>query len=122
MAEQFRLSKIGLIMLGIADLEKSVAFYRDQLGLKLSAQFEGFAFLDGSGVTLALSRGLAQATGQGPGATEIVFSVEHVRAAYDALRAAGVNFLNEPRVVSGANWAANFKDTDGHLLSIFGPE
>jgi catechol 2,3-dioxygenase-like lactoylglutathione lyase family enzyme len=51
-----------------------------------------------------------------------VFSVEHVRAAYDALRAAGVNFLNEPRVVSGANWAANFKDPDGHLLSIFGPE
>jgi catechol 2,3-dioxygenase-like lactoylglutathione lyase family enzyme len=122
MAEQFRLSKIGLIMLGIDDLEKSVAFYRDQLGLKLSAQFEGFAFLDGSGVTLALSRALAQATGKGPGATEIVFSVEHVRAAYDALRAAGVNFLTEPRVVSGANWAANFKDPDGHLLSIFGPE
>ena len=34
MAEQFRLTKVGLVMLGIADLEKSVAFYRDQLGMK----------------------------------------------------------------------------------------
>jgi catechol 2,3-dioxygenase-like lactoylglutathione lyase family enzyme len=122
MADQFRLAKIGLVMLGIAELEKSVAFYRDRLGLKLSAQFEGFAFLDGGGVTLALSSGLSQALGKGPGATEIVFSVEHVRTAYDALRSQGVEFLNEPRVVSPGNWAANFHDPDGHLLSVFGPE
>lgn len=122
MAEQFRLTKIGLVMLGVASLEKSVPFYRDRLGLKLSGQFEGFAFLDGGGVTLALSQGLAQATGKGPGAAEVVFSVEHVRAAYDALRSQGVEFLNEPRVVSPGSWAANFHDPDGHLLSVFGPE
>ncbi|HYL39638.1 MAG TPA: VOC family protein [Bryobacteraceae bacterium] len=122
MPEPFRLSKIGVIMLGVTDLQKSIAFYRDQLGLQLAAQFEGLAFFDGGGVTLALNRGLAQATGRGAGATEIVFSVEHVQAACDALRAAGVEFLNQPRVVSGANWAANFRDPDGHLLSIFGPE
>jgi catechol 2,3-dioxygenase-like lactoylglutathione lyase family enzyme len=121
MADQFRLAKIGLVMLGIADLEKSVAFYRDRLGLKLLAQFEGFAFLDG-GVTLVLSRALAQALGKGPGDTEVIFSVEHVRAAYDALRSQGVEFSNEPRVVSPGNWAANFHDPDGHVLSVFGPE
>lgn len=122
MPEQFRLSKIGVIMLGVADIEKSVPFYRDQLGLKLSAQFEGFAFFDASGVTLALSGGLARATGRGAGATEIVFSVEHIRRAFEALRTAGVEFSGEPRVVSGPNWAANFRDPDGHILSIFGPE
>jgi len=122
MADQFRLTKIGLVMLGISDPGKSIAFYRDRLGLKLQAQFEGFAFFDGGGVTLALSSGLAQALGKGPGATEVVFSVEHVRAAYDALRSQGVEFSNEPRVVSPGNWAANFHDPDGHLLSVFGPE
>lgn len=118
----FRLSKIGLVMLGVSDLEKSIAFYRDRLGLALAMQFEGFAFLETSGVTLALSRGLAQATQQLVGATEVVFAVEHVRAAYDALRGQGVEFVNEPRVVSPGNYAANFRDPDGHLLSVFGPE
>ena len=122
MAEQFRLTKVGLVMLGVASLEKSVPFYRDRLGLKLSAQFEGFAFFDGGGVTLVLSRALAQALAKGPGDTEVIFSVEHVRAAYDALRSQGVEFSNEPRVVSPGNWAANFHDPDGHLLSVFGPE
>jgi catechol 2,3-dioxygenase-like lactoylglutathione lyase family enzyme len=122
MPEQFRLSKIGVIMLGVADTEKSVPFYRDRLGLKLSARFEDFAFFDTGGVTLALSGGLARATGKGAGAVEIVFSVEHIRQAYQSLRAAGVEFSGEPRVVSGPNWAANFRDPDGHILSIFGPE
>jgi len=122
MPELFRLSKIGVIMLGVADTEKSVPFYRDRLGLKLTARFEDFAFFDAGGVTLALSGGLARATGKGAGAVEIVFSVEHIRQAYQALRAAGVEFSGEPRVVSGPNWAANFRDPDGHILSIFGPE
>ena len=122
MPEQFRLSKIGVIMLGVADTEKSVPFYRDRLGLKLSARFEDFAFFDAGSITLALSGGLARATGKGAGAVEIVFSVEHIRQAYQALRAAGVEFSGEPRVVSGPNWAANFRDPDGHILSIFGPE
>jgi catechol 2,3-dioxygenase-like lactoylglutathione lyase family enzyme len=122
MSEQFRLSKISLVMLGVTDLEKLVAFYRDRLGLKLTAQFEGFAFFDAGSVTLALSRGLAQATGRGAGATEVVFAVEHVRAAFEALRKQGVEFTIEPRVVSPPNWAANFNDPNGHGLSIFGPE
>ena len=122
MSEPFRLSKIGIVMLGVTDLEKSLAFYRDRLGLKCTAQFEGFAFFDAGGVTLALSRGLAQAAGKGAGAVEVVFSVEHVRAAYDALRAAGVEFVREPRAVAGPNWAVDFHDPDGHILSVFGPE
>jgi len=109
-------------MLGVTDLEKSIPFYRDQLGMKLSAQFEGFAFFDSGGVTLALSRGLVQATGKGPGAVEVVFAVEHVRAAYDALRNQGVVFSREPRVISPGNWGTDFRDPDGHILSIFGPE
>jgi catechol 2,3-dioxygenase-like lactoylglutathione lyase family enzyme len=122
MAEPFRLDKVGLVMLGVSDLEKSIGFYRDRLGLSLAMQFEGFAFFGAGGVTLVLSRGLAQATSSIAGATEVVFAVEHVRAAYDGLRGQGVEFVNEPRVVSPGNWAANFRDPDGHLLSVFGPE
>ena len=122
MPEPFRLTKIAVIMLGVTDLEKSILFYRDRLGLKLTMQFEGFAFFDAGGLALALTLGLPKATGRGPGATEVVFGVEHVRAAYDALRTQGVDFFQDPRQISGPNWGANFYDPAGHILSIFGPE
>ena len=117
-----RLTKIGVVMLGVQDLARSVAFYRDKLGLSVQTEIPGFAFLDGGGVTLALSQPLARATGQAAGATEVVFSVVDVTAAYEALRAIGVTFTQAPRNVAGSNWAANFQDPDGHRLSIFGPE
>jgi catechol 2,3-dioxygenase-like lactoylglutathione lyase family enzyme len=118
----FKLAKIGVVMLGVADVARSVAFYRDRLGLTVKQEIPGFAFLDGGAVMLALSQPLARATHQGPGSTEIVFSVEDVRAAHAALLAKGVAFTQEPRVVSGPMWAANFNDPDGHRLSVFGPE
>jgi len=117
-----KLTQIGVVMLGVADLNRSVAFYRDKLGVSVKQEIPGFAFLDGGGVTLCLSQPLARATGPAAGATEIVFSVEDVRAAYEVLRGRGVQFTNEPRNVSGPMWAANFQDPDGHRLSVFGPE
>jgi catechol 2,3-dioxygenase-like lactoylglutathione lyase family enzyme len=53
-------------MLGVADAEKSAAFYRDRLGLKVTGQHESFVFLDAGGLTLALSPGLAAAVGNIP--------------------------------------------------------
>jgi catechol 2,3-dioxygenase-like lactoylglutathione lyase family enzyme len=119
---EIKLTKIGVIMLGVTDLARSVAFYRDKLGITVKQQVEAFVFLDGGGVMLVLTPSLTKATGRAAGATEIVFSVDDVRAAYEALRARGITFTQEPRVVSGPMWAANFEDPDGHMLSIFGPE
>jgi methylmalonyl-CoA/ethylmalonyl-CoA epimerase len=118
----FKLSQIGVIMLGVNDANRAVEFYRDKLGLAVTSAFEGFAFLGTSGATLVLSEALARASGSLVGATEVVFSVPDVRAGYEALRAKGVAFTIEPRQVSGPMWAANFRDPDGHGLSIFGPE
>jgi len=118
----FRLTKIGTILLGTKSTAEAIPFYRDLLGLPLTGQFEGFAFFDAGGVTLALSEGLARAVPQLAGAFEVVFQVASVREAYEALRAKGVAFRNEPRQVAGPNWAANFNDPDGHHLSVFGPE
>ena len=51
----------------------------------------------------------------------MVLAVASVGAAYTALKDRGVEFLREPANVTGDSWAANFRDPDGHLLSIFGP-
>ena len=116
------LTKIGVVMLGVRDLVNSVAFYRDKLGMTVQQQIPGFAFLDGGGVTLALSEAIAKASEHMVGATEVVFKVEGVRSAYESLTERGVRFLNEPRVVAGEMWAANFTDPDGHRLRVFAPE
>jgi len=114
--------KISHVMLGVESTARSLAFYRDKLGLPVQSEHEGFAFLDAGGFTLALSEGLARACDSRVGATELVFGVEDVRAAYESLKSKGVEFTHEPRAVAGPMFAANFIDPDGHRLSIFGPE
>ena len=116
------LTQISHVMLGTTDLTGSLAFYRDMLGLTVQTEMPGFAFLDGGGVTLSLSEAHAKLATPVAGGTEIVFGVADVTAAHEALTARGVEFLNPPRNVTGDQWAANFRDPDGHLLSIFGPE
>jgi catechol 2,3-dioxygenase-like lactoylglutathione lyase family enzyme len=119
----FKLSQISIIMLGTKDLARGVEFYRDRLGLEVRNQIPGFAFLNAGPVTLCLSEELARIAGDSiAGATEVVFSVEHVRIAYENLKAQGVVFTHDPRNVTGPFWAANFNDPDGHKLSVFGSE
>src|SRR5262245_45484393 len=93
--------KIATVVLGVSDLQRSVAFYRGTFGLKLTGQIEALAFLDGGGVMLVLSRPLSQHLRQGAGASEVVFGVDGVREHHDMLRQRGVTFTIEPRVING---------------------
>jgi catechol 2,3-dioxygenase-like lactoylglutathione lyase family enzyme len=121
-SQRFNLPPVSMIMLGVRDLEKSVSFYRDRLGIDVRQRIPGFAFLDSGALTIVLSEPLAKNVSPLAGATEVIFSVNDVRASYEALKNQGVEFSQEPRNVSGPMWAANFRDPDGHLLTLFGPE
>jgi catechol 2,3-dioxygenase-like lactoylglutathione lyase family enzyme len=109
-------------MLGVSHLARSLEFYRDMLGLDVAFQAPGFGFLNGGGVMLCLSEPLAKAGGPLTGATEVVSAVPAVDQAYEALSAYGIEFVQGPREVAPGQWAANFRDPDGHLLSVFGPK
>jgi len=103
----------------VRHLESSLAFYQDKLGLEVRMKLNDVALLATGGVSL----GLIVRTPLPPiGGTEIVFQVSNVRATYAELQGQGVSFVNEPHPVTPTDWAAHFKDLDGHLLSIFGPE
>ena len=121
-SSDFKLTQIAVVMLGVQDVARSLAFYRDKLGLTVEREIPGFAFLDGGKVTLCLSEPAAKFRGQAPGNGEISFAVEDTTAAYQALRDKGVQFTHEPRSVTPTLWAANFDDPDGNHLSIFGPQ
>jgi catechol 2,3-dioxygenase-like lactoylglutathione lyase family enzyme len=113
--------KLHALMLGVRDIDASVAFYVERLGLAPCGRFEEFAFVDAGGSMIVLSGDLARARPPaGPQPVEIVLAVDGVRDAYDRLRARGVTFLNEPHSIDGTNDVANFEDPDGHLLSLYG--
>ena len=63
-----KLSQIANIMLGTTDLERSITFYRDSLGLAIKFQTPGFVFFDTGTVTLCLSEPHSK-LGEVPGAT-----------------------------------------------------
>jgi predicted enzyme related to lactoylglutathione lyase len=114
--------KITLVVLGVSDLSKSVAFYRDQAGFELQNQFEAFAFFSAGPIMLMLNGGLRRPDRPLAGAVEIVVAAESVTAAHRQLIDRGCSFINEPREVTPGSWATTFEDPDGHWLTLFGPK
>lgn len=121
MAEAVQLSRIAAIMLGVRDLPAAMAFYKDKLGLKVVMQESALALLQCGSVMLGLSPRHMN-TAPLVEAVEVSFGVDNLRATYKALGEKGVVFLSEPRAVTPTDWAVHFRDVDGHLLSLFGPE
>jgi catechol 2,3-dioxygenase-like lactoylglutathione lyase family enzyme len=113
--------KITLIALGVSDVAKSVAFYRDQAGFELQNQFGSLAFFSAGPITLMLNGGLRRPEGPLAGASEIVVAADSVMEAHRQLLDRGCTFINEPRELTPGSWGATFKDPDGHWLTLFGP-
>lgn len=127
--------RITVITLGVDDLERSLAFYRDGLGLPtegiIGQEFAHGAvvFIDlQAGVKLALWRrgSLAHDTGLpvGPAsATEFalahnVASKPEVEAVLEQARTAGGTILKPAHDTFWGGYAGYFQDPDGHVWEI----
>jgi catechol 2,3-dioxygenase-like lactoylglutathione lyase family enzyme len=117
-----KLSRVGYVMIPVRDLARSLAYYRDALGLAVRFAGDEFAFLDAGGVALALRKAGNPGPAPADHSIEIVFEVDDIDAAYEALRARGVEFRIAPRPATGDRHVTDFRDPDGHVLSIFGPK
>ncbi len=112
----------GNLIIMVSDLGKSLKFYENTLGLKVTGGIPGeFAFLQWGGITLALretDRPIAKCL------CEISFSVEDVRSVFKDLSDKGIAFTKPLRAVTGNDeaelLASDFVDPDGHILSISG--
>jgi len=109
------------------DLARSVAFYRDTLGLTLLAKFEppGLAFF-ALGETRLLVDAAAEAK---PGGGVLYFRVADIHAAANELRARGVALDSGPHAIHSDDdgtfgaageeeWMAFFHDPDGNVLAL----
>lgn len=128
-------ARITVLTLGVNDLERAVAFYRDGLGLTtqgiVGREFEhgAVAFFDlQSGLKLALwpRTSLAHDCGvapQPPSATEFsighnVTSRQEVDTVMAQARQAGARIVNPAHDTFWGGYAGYFQDPEGHLWEV----
>jgi uncharacterized protein len=127
--------RITVITIGVDNLEKSVAFYRDGLSLPtqgiIGTEFEhgAVAFFDlQAGVKLAIwpRTDIAHDTGMPPGppsATEFILghnvpSKEEVDTVMAQAQKAGALIVKPAQETFWGGYAGYFQDPDGHLWEI----
>src|SRR5258708_13258897 len=146
MANHSMKPRISVITLGVNDLEQSLAFYRDGLGLQTNGVI-GTEFKDpisqavGAIVTFDLQNGLILALYPRPElakdanlsvgtSSSIEFSIGHfvknkeeVDSLLSQAKDAGATITEEPRERPWGIYSGYFKDPDGHLWEvIWNPE
>lgn len=95
--------QIDYTMVVVSDMERSVEFYRDKLGIPLKFQSPEWTEFATGATTLALHGGGVPAAGpptgdpsKTAGACSIGFSVDDVDKTYDELKAKGIRFVMPP--------------------------
>ena len=115
------LGPVAQIHISVTDLDRSVAFYRDVLGMSLQFVVPGqpMAFFASGDVRLYL--GVPESP-EFRTHTVIYYSVGDIDAEYARLTALGVEFEGEPHVVhrepSGELWMTFLEDPDGHKVVL----
>jgi catechol 2,3-dioxygenase-like lactoylglutathione lyase family enzyme len=118
------IERLHQVAMTATNLDASVAFYRDVVGLKFIARFDppGLAFFSlGGGTRLMLSAGSSSAT--------LYFLVDDVKTAYADYHKRGINFLQPPAMIhrdeagqfgkrGNEEWMAFFKDPSGNTLAL----
>ena len=117
------IKKVGNVILAVKDLDKSVAFYHDIIGLPIKNQRRSWVDLGTSGALLSLHP--ASLTAEHIGSSiengiTIGFLVGDVSSAVDEMRGKGVKIYREI-VEREAGKNAVVLDPDGYLISLFEP-
>ena len=127
----------------VADLERSLAFYRDVVGMKITrtvdrsgppiAQIVGYEathligvhMSSGTGPTLERIQYLSprssrQVTSErnALGASHIAFEVDDIHAAYETLKANGAQIMNPPAELEPGRSGCYIQDPDGNWIEL----
>jgi lactoylglutathione lyase len=119
------MDRVGYVILFVGDLERSVAFYRDVIGVPFRLEGDGYVEFATKGARFGLydRNRLEELTGQGTGAPdrpggEVVFLVEDVDAEAERLRAAGATILKGPVDRAWGHRTLHVEDPDGFVVEL----
>ena len=112
-----------MTMVMVSDMDRSVRFYRDTLGLKLRFQSPDWTEFEMGSTTLALHGGGVPAPPPGKeqyaGRASIGFNVENVDKTFEELKSKGVKFVMPPTQREGEGIRLTvFLDPDGLPISF----
>jgi lactoylglutathione lyase len=118
-----QLCKPDYLVVYVSDMQRSVAFYRDILGLPLKFTTPGWSEFETGSIALALHRGggerLPVPEGRPPaGVSQLAFVVENIQATYEELKARGADFSLPPQKQVTGNTLAILRDPDGFGITI----
>ena len=121
-------------ILAVADVDRSVTFYSQQLGFEVEATYDDppYATLACAGTRLSLAEqghpaedrpGVTMNAPADPSSLQVVLVLEMsgVREAYESLSAAGVRFLAEPYSPPWGGHRCFAVDPDGYLIELEEP-
>ena len=117
---RLRLNRIGQIALGVADVDRAEAFYRDVLGLRHLYRYGDLTFFDCAGLRLLLEKSHDPDNTQRGSA--IYFICHDIALAVQELTQRGIVFDGPPHLIAPMDdhdlWMAFFRDPDGHILAL----
>lgn len=114
------LQRVDFVMLPVQDMARSVAFYRDALGLTMISEDPASDWVEFELGELVLGLGRVAAFGMDfvpVTAGAVAFGVADLEAARKALEAQGVPFLGD-NIDSPVCRMACFADPDGNVLMV----
>lgn len=119
---------ISMITLGVSDLARSAAFYRDGLGLPANEEFPGVVFFNLQGAWLSLysrvelaNDAKVPARGEGFSGFALAHNVasrEEVDAVLEQARQAGARISRAARETEWGGYSGYFADLDGFLWEV----
>jgi len=114
-----QLQKPEYLVIYVSDMARSIAFYRDTLGLPLKFSAPGWTEFNNEGTTIALHiAGEARAAQLGASQGTVVFAVDDIQKAYERLKADGVEFSMPPQKQASGIILATLHDPDGFEISL----
>jgi lactoylglutathione lyase len=119
------MNRVGYVILFVADLERSVVFYRDVIGVPFKLQGDGYVEFATEGARFGLydRNRLDELTGQdstdpGRPGGEVVFLVGDVDAEAERLRGSGAAILKGPVDRPWGHRTLHLEDPDGFVVEL----
>lgn len=111
------IGKLGLVMVVVKDMERSVAFYRDVLGLKLQFQTPEWSQLDAGNIQVGLHGESEHLKVHPTESAQFGFYVNDIQKAVTELKSKGVHVLMPPKQ-EDFGWLSIFTDPDGYHIQL----
>ena len=121
MTDNVKIESIGQIAIAISDVEQSIRFYRDVLGLTLLFQAPpGLAFFQCGNIRLMLTT--PQGDTKDHKTSVIYYKVDDIEYAAEIIRGKGITFVRDPQLTATLAdhelWIGFLRDPDENLIGL----